>query len=80
LAIAGDLTFNPLTDELMNEKGVMVKLDEPQGLELPPKGFDVEDAGYKAPAEDGSTVQVIVKPDSERLQLLDPFAPWDGVN
>jgi aconitate hydratase len=55
-----------------------VKLDEPKGLELPPKGFAVEDAGFKAPAADGSTVQVVVKPDSERLQLLEPFPAWDG--
>jgi len=79
-AIAGDLTFNPLVDELRNENGDLVKLDEPKGIELPPLGFDVEDAGYKAPAEDGSTVSVIVKDDSERLQLLEPFAAWDGKN
>ena len=79
-AIAGDLTFNPLTDTLVNEEGQAVKLDEPQGIELPPMGFDVKDAGYKAPAEDGSGVQVIVKPDSERLQLLEPFPAWDGKN
>lgn len=79
-AIAGDLTFNPLTDTLVNEEGQAVKLDEPQGIELPPMGFDVKDAGYQAPAEDGSKVQVIVKPDSERLQLLEPFPAWDGKN
>lgn len=78
LAIAGDLTFNPLTDTLVNEKGEQVKLDPPTGYELPPKGFSVEDAGYQAPAADGSGVQVIVAPDSNRLQLLDPFAPWEG--
>ncbi|MBK9289990.1 MAG: aconitate hydratase [Flavobacteriales bacterium] len=80
LAIAGDLTFNPLTDSLVNEAGVSVKLDEPKGIELPPRGFDVGDAGYKAPAADGSTVNVVVKPDSERLQLLEPFPAWDGKN
>ena len=80
MAIAGDLTFNPMTDELVNEEGKMVKLDEPKGLELPPKGFAVEDAGFIAPAADGSTVQVVVKPDSERLQLLEPFPAWDGRN
>ena len=80
LAIAGDLTFNPLTDELVNEAGVKVRLDEPKGIELPPRGFDVGDAGYKAPAADGSTVSVVVKPDSERLQLLEPFAAWNGKN
>ncbi|MBK9176493.1 MAG: aconitate hydratase [Flavobacteriales bacterium] len=80
LAIAGDLTFNPLTDELMNEEGKKVKLDEPKGIELPPMGFEVKDAGYKAPAADGSTVSVVVKPDSERLQLLEPFPAWNGKN
>lgn len=80
LAIAGDLTFNPLTDTLINEKGEAVKLDAPQGLELPSTGFAVEDAGYQAPAEDGSSVNVVVNPDSERLQLLEPFAAWDGKN
>jgi aconitate hydratase len=80
LAIAGDLTFNPMTDTLINEQGVAVKLDEPKGLEMPPKGFDVEDAGYHAPAEDGSGVEVKVAADSNRLQLLEPFKPWDGKN
>jgi len=80
MAIAGDLTFNPLKDTLTNEKGEQVKLDEPTGYELPPKGFDVEDAGYQAPAEDGSKVTVLVSPDSKRLQLLDPFAAWEGVD
>jgi aconitate hydratase len=80
MAIAGDLTFNPLTDFLTNEKGEKVKLDEPKGLEMPPKGFAVEDAGYQAPAADGSKVQVLVSPTSERLQLLDAFAAWEGVD
>ncbi len=80
LAIAGDLTFNPITDTLINEEGKAVKLDPPTGWELPVKGFDVEDAGYIAPAEDGSGVEVIVKPDSQRLQLLDSFPTWDGKN
>lgn len=80
LAIAGSLAFNPLTDKLVNESGVEVMLDEPSGLELPPKGFSVEDAGYQAPAADGSTVQVVVNPDSTRLQLLAPFAPWEGTD
>ena len=78
MAIAGDLNFNPLTDSLLNDKGEMVKLDPPSGDELPPKGFAVEDAGYQKPADDGSAVQVIVAPDSKRLQLLDPFAAWEG--
>jgi aconitate hydratase len=78
MAIAGDLSFNPLTDTLTNDKGEQVKLDEPSGFELPPMGFDVKDAGYQQPAEDGSGVQVLVAADSKRLQLLDPFAPWEG--
>ncbi|SNR94206.1 aconitase [Belliella buryatensis] len=80
LAIAGDLTFNPMTDTLTNEEGQQVKLEEPRGLELPTKGFAVEDAGYQAPAEDGSSVEVIVDPKSERLQLLEPFQPWEGTD
>ena len=80
LAIAGDLTFNPLTDSLVNADGNSVKLDEPTGLELPTKGFAVEDAGYQAPAEDGSKVNVLVDPKSDRLQLLDSFTPWEGTD
>ncbi len=79
-AIAGDLTFNPLTDTLTNEQGQQVKLDEPQGIEMPIKGYAVEDAGYQAPAEDGSKVEVKVDPKSARLQLLDPFAAWEGTD
>ncbi len=80
MAIAGDLSFNPLTDYLTNQNGEKVKLDIPTGLELPSKGFDVEDAGYHAPAENGSSVIVKVDPESSRLQLLYPFAPWNGEN
>lgn len=80
LAIAGDLTFNPATDYLTNAKGEKVKLDEPQGIELPLKGFAVEDAGYQAPAADGSKVEVKVAPTSDRLQLLEPFAAWEGTD
>lgn len=80
IAISGDLGFNPITDTLTNENGEQVKLDPPVGDELPDRGFDVEDNGYQAPAEDGSNVEVVVKPDSKRLQLLAPFAPWDGQN
>ncbi len=80
LAIAGDLSFNPITDFLTNEKGEKVKLDPPFGDELPKKGFAVEDAGYQAPAADGSKVQVLVDPASKRLQLLDPFAAWEGID
>ena len=79
-AIAGDLTFNPLKDTLMNEDGVAVRLDEPKGVELPPKGFDVKDPGFIAPAKDGSKVQVKIDPKSKRLQALSPFAAWDGKN
>jgi aconitate hydratase len=79
-AIAGDLTFNPLKDKLKNEKGEEVMLDEPTGVELPPRGFSVEDPGYQAPAADGSGVQVAVSPDSNRLQLLEPFAAWEGTD
>jgi aconitate hydratase len=78
MAIAGTLDFNPLTDTLTNDKGEQVKLDPPSGDELPPRGFAVEDAGYQQPAEDGSAVQVIVSPESKRLQLLDPFPEWEG--
>ncbi|MCR5863175.1 aconitate hydratase [Flavobacterium sp. J372] len=80
IAIAGDLGFNPLKDKLINEDGEEVMLEEPTGNELPPKGFDAEDPGYQAPAEDGSKVQVVVSPESERLQLLAPFEPWNGEN
>lgn len=80
LAIAGDLTFNPLTDYLTNERGEKVKLDPPSGDELPQKGFAVEDAGYQAPAADGSLVHVQVSPDSNRLQLLEPFKAWEGTD
>jgi aconitate hydratase len=79
-AIAGDLTFNPLTDSLINTEGQSVKLDEPRGDEFPPNGFDVKDPGYLAPAEDGSKVKVKIAADSNRLQALSPFAAWDGKN
>ncbi len=80
LAIAGDLGFNPLKDTLVNTNGERVMLDPPSGDELPARGYAVEDAGYQAPAEDGSAVAVDVKADSQRLQLLEPFAAWDGAN
>ncbi|KAA9339140.1 aconitate hydratase [Hymenobacter busanensis] len=79
-AIAGDLTFNPLKDTLTNKNGEAVMLDEPHGLEMPPQGYAVEDAGYQAPAEDSSAVQVIVDPNSDRLELLEPFKPWEGTD
>ncbi len=79
-AIAGDLTFNPITDSLTNDDGQAVKLDEPTGFEFPPRGFEVKDPGYLAPAKDGSRVQVKIAENSNRLQALSPFAPWDGKN
>jgi aconitate hydratase len=80
IAISGRLDVDPLNDTLLNEDGEEVKLDVPSGIELPPKGFDVEDAGYVEPVSDGSDVDVKVAEDSERLQLLTPFEPWDGKN
>ena len=80
IAIAGDLTFNPLTDPLYTKSGKRVMLKEPVGEELPSKGFDVEDAGYLEPAEDGAGIVVNVAEESERLQLLTPFSAWDGGN
>ena len=80
IAISGRLDFNPLKDTLINEEGDEVRLDEPRGYELPPEGFAVEDAGFVAPMEDGSGVQIKVSPESQRLQLLDPFVPIDTAN
>lgn len=77
-SIAGKLDFNPLTDKIENENGEMVLLKEPVGIVYPEKGFEVKDPGYQKPAEDGSKIEVIVDPNSERLQLLEPFKPWDG--
>ncbi len=77
-AIAGSLTFNPVKDYLINSKGQKVRLEEPEGLEMPPAGFTVKDRGYQAPVEDGSKTEIKVKPGSDRLQLLTPFEPWDG--
>ena len=80
VAISGRLDFNPITDSLINEMGEEVRLDPPDGVELPSQGFDVQDNGYLAPLEDSSGVEVIVRSDSERLQILSPFAPWDKKN
>ena len=80
IAISGRLDFNPETDSLLNVDGEEVMLDEPTGYELPPKGFGVEDNGYLAPLEDGSSVEIKVAPDSKRLQLLAGFQPWNGEN
>ena len=80
LAIAGSLSFNPITDELENEKGEKVKLDPPVGEELPTKGFDKGASGFVQPTEDGSNVEVIVDPRSERIQLLEPFERWNGAD
>lgn len=78
LAIAGSISFNPITDSLVNEKGEKIKLDPPVGEELPLNGFDRGEDGFVPPAQDGSSVQVIVDPKSDRLQLLKPFEPWNG--
>jgi len=80
VAISGRLDFNPMTDALINQEGEEVQLDPPTGVELPPLGFDVKENGYLAPQEDGASVEVVVKEDSERLQLLSPFQAWDGNN
>ena len=80
VAISGRLDFNPITDSLSNENGESVILAEPTGIELPANGFAVEDNGYQAPAANGSGVEVVVKDNSNRLQLLTPFSPWDGEN
>ncbi len=80
IAISGRLDFNPLTDKLVNKDGEEVMLDAPKGEELPGKGYAYEDNGYQAPVEDGSHVEVIVNPTSERLQLLEGFKPWNGEN
>lgn len=77
-AIAGDLTFNPVTDTLKNEQGKNVKLEEPKGLEMPLNNFEVKDRGYKSPIEDGSNIEVVISPESERLQILTPFESWNG--
>ncbi len=77
-ALSGRLDFNPLTDTLTNADGEEVKLDIPEGMVFPPRGFDVKDPGYQAPAEDGSHIEIKVNPKSERLQLLTPFPEWDG--
>ena len=78
LALSGDLTFNPITDHLVNEDGEKVKLDVPTGFELPPNGFDVKDLGFQAPIENSSNIKIVVNPESDRLQLLKPFQKWDG--
>jgi aconitate hydratase len=80
IAISGRLDFNPITDTLTNENGDQVKLAEPNGVELPKNGFAVEDNGYQAPTKDGSEIEIVVSPQSSRLQLLTPFTPWDGEN
>jgi len=80
MAIAGDLTFNPLTDYLESENGEKVKLEEPMGIEFPVNGFDVKDNGFQAPVEDGDSITIHVDPESKRLQLLTPFEPWEGNN
>ena len=80
IAISGDLGFNPTTDSLINEKGQEVKLEEPTGWELPPKGFEVDERGYIEPDKDGSNIEVKINPESKRLEKLQPFSSWDGNN
>jgi len=80
IAISGRLDFNPMSDTLTNEKGEEVTLKEPSGIELPVKGFAVEENGYQEPAKNGSSIEIKVNPNSNRLQLLDPFEPWNGEN
>ena len=80
IALSGRLDFNPITDTLTNKKGKQIKLEIPDGLEFSKEGFDVEDLGYQAPAEDGENIKIIIKKDSERLQELKPFDPWNGKN
>ena len=77
MAISGDMTFNPLTDTLTNENGEEVRLEPPTGIELPPNGFAVEDAGFIPPAENGAGIEVKVDLNSKRIQLLTPFVPID---
>ena len=80
IAIAGDLTFNPAKDSLKNKDGQLIKLDPPIGVDLPEKGFEVEDLGYHEPAKDGKNIKIKINPESERLQLLEPFDAWNGEN
>ena len=80
IAIAGKLDFNPIEDQLMNEEGKLVSLSEPNGIELPNKGFAVEDNGYQEPAEDGGHIEVNIDPNSDRLEVLTPFLSWNGEN
>lgn len=80
MVLGGRLDFNPMTDKLLNQDGQEVLLDEPKGIELPPKGFDVEDAGFQAPAADGSNMVISVNPESKRIQLLTPFPAWEGTD
>ena len=80
IAIAGDLTFNPAKDSLKNQDGQLIKLDPPIGVDLPEKGFEVEDLGYHEPAKDGKNIKIKINPESERLQLLEPFDSWNGEN
>ncbi|MCC7231669.1 MAG: aconitate hydratase [Bacteroidia bacterium] len=80
MALAGHLSFNPLADSLTNSRGEKFRLKEPMGIEMPVKGFDVKDRGFQEPARDGNQVKVIVSPDSDRLQLLQPFPAWEGTD
>lgn len=78
IALAGDITFNPITDTLLNDKGEQIKLDEPKGFELPVKGFDFIDNGLQVPLDNKESINISIDKGSDRLQLLTPFEKWDG--
>jgi len=80
IALSGKLTFNPQVDSLINKSGDKVRLDPPNGYELPPNGFDVKELGFEAPVKDGKSIEVVINSNSDRLQLLAPFKSWDGKN
>jgi aconitate hydratase len=80
IAISGILTFNPVTDTLLNSDGIEVKFAEPEGFELPPLGFGVIENGYQKPEKSGNKIEILIAGDSDRLQSLAPFKEWDGLN
>lgn len=80
MAFAGDLTFNPVTDTLIGNDGKPFKFSVPSGNELPPRGFDPGQDTFQPPPENRESVKVAVSPTSDRLQLLEPFKPWDNLN
>ncbi len=77
MVLGGRLDFNPLTDTILSKDGEAVQLEPPVGEELPDSGFDVDDLGYEAPAEDSDAIRVVVDSDSDRLQVLTPFPAFD---